>query len=370
MGIRFQHVGGDIVADRYQIVTPIGIGGSAAVYAALDGRSGERVALKVMHESDGSAVKRQRFEREAAFVQQLQHPHVVDVLDFGHTEEEQPFIVFSLLRGRSLKTALKQDGPMDPLRAGVLALQVLDALVAAHRRGIVHRDIKPANIFLEETDDGQERAQVLDFGLAKALFGDDEELLASLTATGHRLGTPRYMAPEMARGEAMGAPGDIYAMGLVLAEMVSGVPVVRSKVQVEVLSAHASPRPLPLDPEVREGPFGAVVAQAIEKEVGARFPDAATMRHEVAAAVEELGGRGPARDDTVEIADEGAIEDPPTTTFEAPAEPSLGDDTTLMADEPEPPTVPLPPKRRPWLAWGLGFAVLVALAAAAYAGLR
>ncbi|MEQ9318439.1 MAG: serine/threonine-protein kinase, partial [Polyangiaceae bacterium] len=247
---------GETVAG-YTIDRAVGRGGSASVYRATHPSRSEQVAFKVMHEHDPSGVGRPRFAREAALLQKLDHPHVVQMLDYGFTEAGLPYIVFELLRGRSLFAAIKRFGAFDPSRAGRITLQLLSALGAAHQLGIIHRDIKPGNVYLCAGHDG-DYAKLLDLGLAKALEGDGPET-DTITGTGYRLGTPRYMSPEMARGQKVGAQGDLYAMGLILAEMLAGEPVVKGNVQVDVLMAHGSATPITVDRAVTESPFASVI---------------------------------------------------------------------------------------------------------------
>ena len=269
--------------DGYRIRRALGRGGAGTVYEAEAEGSSEPVALKVMHESDPSGVGRRRFTREAALVKKLVHPHVVDMVGFGHAEWGAPYIAFELLHGHSLKQRLKKTGPLSVADAGKVILQVLDALVAAHALGIIHRDIKPANIFV--CDGHQDTyTKVLDFGLAKALWGEGAEV-ASITDTGYRLGTPRYMAPEMARGQPMGAPGDLYAVGLVLAEMITGAPVVKGKSQVDVLMTHASHDALALDEAAKQSPFAIPILRALKKDASARYATAGEMHRVVKDAL-------------------------------------------------------------------------------------
>jgi serine/threonine protein kinase len=282
---------GEVVAERYRIEAAIGLGGSAAVYRARRLDDQKLVGLKVMHElHDQSGVERKRFAREAALAQRIHHPHVVEMLDFGHSGEHAvPFIAFELLRGRSLKRVLRTDGPFDPARAGELASQVLDAIAAAHRLGVVHRDIKPANIFLCDAPRGSDAlpsAKVLDFGLAKALFGD-EMIAGALTKTGHRLGTPRYMSPEQVRVEDVREQADLYAFALVMVEMITGVALVAGKVQLEVMLAHSRPAPHVLPDAVRRSPYAALLQRALAKNPDERHSSAHQMReelHEASAA--------------------------------------------------------------------------------------
>jgi serine/threonine-protein kinase len=294
VGDPFDYRPGEVVAGRYRVERPIGVGGSAAVYRARRLADDFEVALKVMHDTDASGVGRRRFEREAALVQRLRHPHVVEIFDFGHTEGDLPYIVFALLRGRSLKERIRREGPLEVHKTGIIALQVLDALVVAHDMGIIHRDIKPANLFMC-TGEAGEMVKVLDFGLAKALFGD-ADLLQTLTRTGYRLGTPRYMSPEMARGETTGAPGDLYALALVIGEMLAGTPLIGGQSQAAVLMTHASQAPIAVPDVVGKSPFAQVIARGLAKSLKVRYRSALQMRADLESAMASLGG-GQSEDD-------------------------------------------------------------------------
>jgi len=301
----------------YTIDRAIGRGGSASVYRASHASLAEQVAFKVMHEHDPSGVGRPRFAREAALLKKLDHPHVVKMIDYGFTEAGLPYIVFELLRGRSLYAAIKRFGAFDPARAGRIALQLLEALGAAHEVGIIHRDIKPGNVYLCAGHD-EDYAKLLDLGLAKALEGDGPET-DTITGTGYRLGTPRYMSPEMARGQKVGAQGDLYALGLVLAEMISGEPVVKGNVQVDVLMAHGGPTPLSVDAEVAASPFANVIERALAKPLDVRYRTALQMHadieaalafHERALQVARMVGDYQRRQGTADLQPTLALEDP------------------------------------------------------------
>lgn len=279
---------------------------------------GRMVALKVMHEHDRTGVGRKRFEREAALVKKLRHPNVVEIYDYGHTDDGLPFLVFEVLEGQSLKEALAE-GAFGEARAGRVALSVLDALIAAHALGIIHRDIKPGNIFLRQAPG--ETVQVLDFGLAKALVGDKIET-ATLTKTGYRLGTPRYMSPEMARGLPVEEASDLYSLGLVLAEMIAGRPVIEGDIHVQIILEHASDEPLSLPAELDGSPLEAVVERALAKDPAKRFRTAAEMRE---ALVTALGENAPAP----RASSRGGLQgDGPTLELATPDEPSLPEATT------------------------------------------
>jgi len=376
---------GDVVASAYRIEGPIGLGGSASVYRAtpLDGR--EAVALKVMHETDPSGVGRQRFEREAALMQKLQHPNVVPVKDFGHTEQGLPFIVLTLLEGHSLGWVLKHAGALPVERVGRITVQVLSALVEAHGMGIVHRDIKPANIFLCAGDDDD--VQVLDFGLAKALQGD-ELLTSTLTATGFRLGTPRYMSPEMARGQKANEASDLYSLGLVMAELLSGRPLVDARTQIDVLMAHGSDVAFILPDVVLQSPLCGVIQRALAKSLEVRYRTAVQMLADVEAALlrarlEALAAKGQVRWDasadlapTLVYGGDESVEDatlpvvPPAPAASAEAAP--GDGSGPSAPPGPPAGVAAPGAAAAPLSTGLrvllGVLFVLALGAAALAG--
>ena len=302
----------------YTIDRAVGRGGSASVYRANHPSHADQVAFKVMHEHDPSGVGRPRFAREAALLQKLDHPHVVKMFDYGFTESGLPYIVFELLRGRSLFAAVKRFGAFDPTRAGRITLQLLSALGAAHQLGIIHRDIKPGNVYLCAGHEG-DYAKLLDLGLAKALEGDGPET-DTITGTGYRLGTPRYMSPEMARGQKVGAQGDLYAMGLVLAEMLAGEPVVKGNVQVDVLMAHGSATPIAVDEMVTASPFAAVIRRALAKDLGVRYRTAVQMHadveaaltyHERAVQIARMMGDYPLQGGTADLQPTLALDDPP-----------------------------------------------------------
>jgi len=228
--------------------------------------------------------ERMRFSREAAVLQKLEHPNVVRVLDYGHSDGGVPFLVFPLLKGRTLEERIAADGALDWNETGRLALQVLAALDRAHALGIVHRDIKPANIFLTPSMLG-EQVQLLDFGLARAVRGGLE---VEVTRTGALVGTPRYMAPEQVRGEQVGETADIYSFGLVLAEMLTAKPVCTADRELEIYMTHGSDRALDLPVEVLRSPFATVIRRAVAKPLEVRYRLASQMLADVRSIVEML----------------------------------------------------------------------------------
>ena len=268
---------GGVVAARYRVTRPLGHGAYGAVYEAERVAGGPSVALKVMHgrlgrSKDASA----RFEREADLLSRLRHPALVQVLDYGTTSERLPFIAFELLRGHNLEQEVEYRGRLDLATAYAVMRQVLTGLAAVHDAGIVHRDIKPANIFLcvPERKGGQPLAKLLDFGTARMLSGEQGP---RLTASGQMLGTPHYMAPEQVRGETVDARADIYSLGTVLAEMVTGERLLPGDTEIEVYMAHVADEPMELPASLLQSPVASVVARAVSKQPAERYQTAPAM---------------------------------------------------------------------------------------------
>ena len=280
---------GKTIQDRYRIEEQLGAGGVGAVYRARHLALDRTVALKVLRKQHNERwVSRQRFEREARELAKLSHSSIVAISDCG-IDGDTPFLVMELLEGESLEARLRQ-GPLSVAVALGLALELLEGLAFMHGRGLVHRDIKPGNVFLERREQGGERLKILDFGLAKLVVQGADP---SVTRSGEVLGTPAYMAPEQATGEVTDARTDVYAVGLLLFEMVVGRRPFRG-VDSEILRQQLI-EPLPLlsatlPKERLSRELDVVLQQATAKEKSKRFPDAKAM----ASALEEVL-RGPRR---------------------------------------------------------------------------
>lgn len=330
---------GAVVAGRYRINELIGGGGQGAVYKATPVGGGQPVALKLLHYRFGHGeVALKRFYREITTLQRLIHPAIVRMLDCGHTADGTPFIVFELLNGRSLRQVLREQGPLGIPRTIQLAGTVLTALEAAHAIGIVHRDIKPENIFL--SDDGHIR--LLDFGIAKAI-GSEGSRHTRLTSTGQMLGTPHYIAPEQARGGEIGPATDLYSLGLVLCECISGKRLVEGDSAVEVVLAHAFPQPLTLPDTVRGTPLGVVVERAVQKPVELRWSSAREMREAIRLLAAEGSLRALSAQSTADMPTEPRAQPSiPTVTFQAPSPAAAQVASPAVTVVPAPP----PPTRR------------------------
>ncbi|MGE0791881.1 MAG: protein kinase [Sandaracinaceae bacterium] len=284
---------GALVGQRYELIEKIGAGGMGYVYGAIDTRLDRPVAVKIIRRElaeQGSLAK--RFEREALASSRLTHPNVVVVHDYGRTDDGLPFIVMERLYGRTLTKAIRAEGRLSPAQSVKLAIDVAQALVAAHDAGIVHRDLKPDNIFVT-TSGG---AKVLDFGIAKVMDrGPSSD--PSLTHTGMMMGTPLYMSPEaIKKNQTVGHPADLYALGTILFRMLTGHPPFVHEEPVVVLSMHLqNPPPKLADvlPELgRFEPLEALVASLLEK-VPAHRPSARTTLGQLEAIARTLDAAEP-----------------------------------------------------------------------------
>src|ERR1700761_9333697 len=225
---------GAIVDNRYKVLSRLGAGGMADVFLAEDQQLGRKVALKLLHRrfsADPDFVE--RFRREAQAAAGLQHPNVVSVYDRG-TFEDTYYIAMEYLPGRSLKQLIRDEAPLDPIRAIDIAIQILRAARFAHRRGIIHRDLKPHNVIVDDSG----HATVTDFGIARAGASD-------MTETGSIMGTAQYLSPEQAQGHAVNAQSDLYSGGVVLYEMLTGRVPFDGDSAVTIALKHVSEAPKP-----------------------------------------------------------------------------------------------------------------------------
>jgi beta-lactam-binding protein with PASTA domain/predicted Ser/Thr protein kinase len=254
-----------MVDGRYRIIRRLGSGGMADVYCAQDTQLGRDVALKLLYRrfaEDTEFVE--RFRREASSAAGLQHPNVVQVFDRGQWDGTY-YIAMEFLHGRNLKQVVRDHGALEPALAVELVIQILKAARFAHRRGIVHRDIKPHNVIVD--DEG--RAKVTDFGIARAGASD-------MTETGSIMGTAQYLSPEQAQGLPVDARSDLYAIGIVLYELLTGAPPFDAESPVTIALKQVSETPVPpmqRNPAVPP-PLDAVVMRALRKEPSERFQDA------------------------------------------------------------------------------------------------
>ncbi|MFY2560389.1 protein kinase domain-containing protein [Corallococcus terminator] len=219
----------------------IGEGGMGVVYRAVHPLIGKQVAIKVLRAEHVSQQQVERLLIEARAVNSIRHPGIIDIFGFGRLPDSRPYIIMELLRGQSLSEALKQLGRLDPNTTVWILDQILSALGAAHKAGVVHRDMKPGNVFLAEALDGSSVVRLVDFGIAKLVRSHD----GPTTVDGTILGTPEYMAPEQIRGTTVSFATDLYAVGIMAFHMLTGERPFKGE-QVQVLFAHVEqPPPLP-----------------------------------------------------------------------------------------------------------------------------
>src|SRR6201992_3604502 len=274
-----------LIDGRYRVLHRLGTGGMAQVFLAEDQQLGRKGALTRLHrrfaEAPGFV---ERFRREAQSAAGLQHQNVVSVYDRGEFEDTY-YIAMEYLPGRSLKQLIRDEAPLDPIRAIDIAIQILRAARFAHRRGIIHRDLKPHNVIVDDSG----HAKVTDFGIARAGASD-------MTETGSIMGTAQYLSPEQAQGHAVSAGSDLYSVAVVLYEMLTGRVPFDGESAVTIALKHVSEAPVPpsainpaVPPELEQ-----VVMWALNKNPADRPTDADQFINalEAARSVIQSGGRG------------------------------------------------------------------------------
>ncbi len=270
------------VRGRYRLVRVLGTGGMGTVFLADDEHLGREVAIKVVRpERFDDAAVRARFEREAHALARIQDPAVIALYDSGVLDDGSAFLIMERLSGRDLGALLTHSGPGGPDQVATLAEQAAGGLAAAHRAGLLHRDIKPANLFLVP-EGASFRVKLLDFGLAKAITS-----MSELTATGAVMGTPAYMSPEQVCSLPLTPSSDVYALGAVLYECLTGRPLVDSRIVGEVFAQIVGRRPDP--PSARRAGLGAevdaVLMEALVKDPLARPSDVGAWASRLATAL-------------------------------------------------------------------------------------
>ena len=259
---------GTVIGGRYRLDAEIGRGGMSTVYRAFDTVLERPVAIKLMHREIASdSDQLERFRREARSVAQLSHPHVVTVIDAG--EEPSPYIVLEYVDGETLKDLIRREGPLPIAQAIAYAIEIARALGAAHERQIVHRDVKPHNVLISE----EGGAKITDFGIARTLTEE------GLTMAGRVLGTTDYVSPEQALGQPVTGQSDLYSLGVVLFEMLTGDVPFHGSSPVAVAMKHVRedvPDVQLLRPELSAA-TAALVDRAVSKDLGRRYADANSM---------------------------------------------------------------------------------------------
>jgi serine/threonine-protein kinase len=383
----FEKLEGEIVADRFRALKKMGRGGMGVVYVAEHVTLEKRLALKVLHPrwTRNREVK-QRFLLEARAAAKVKHDNIVDITDFGSTGGGSFFIAMELLEGEDLGQLLEREHRLSWRRARPLLLQMLSGLEAAHDAGIVHRDMKPANVFLDTRRGPTPRVKILDFGVAKMTDCPEGQ---SLTQSGTLVGTPEYLSPELVRGKRPDGRADVYSVGIIAYQMLTGQRPFKASSVMEVLTKQMfyDPQPPSLAaPDAGIPPaVDPLVMRALAKDIDQRYQSA----RELALAVEDIpasagpgtGPAGPREGSTPESYAEGSsptlvsgpqaavtvdLTTPKRSSERSTPERSSGE----RASEGAPGRAPAAARRRTWPGVLLGGGLALVVAALVVLGLR
>ncbi|MBK7863127.1 MAG: serine/threonine protein kinase [Archangiaceae bacterium] len=286
---------GETLDGRFKIIEPIGSGGMGRVYKAVQAPLNRAVALKVLDYNYGPGrdpTFRQRFLVEAAMTAKLNHPNTITVIDYGCTESGIFYIAMEYLEGRTLDQHIAKSGPLPWRRALTIAQQVARSLREAHNLGVVHRDLKPPNIMLLDSGDDGDVVKVLDFGLVKSFVAGHELEGRALTQQGMLMGSPPYMAPEQGENNVADPRSDIYSLGIIMYEMLTGAPPFKGNNAMQVILEHVNkpvpPLKTPARVELPPQQLLALVMKCLAKSPMDRFQS----MEEVLAAMQEVASPG------------------------------------------------------------------------------
>ena len=357
---------GSIIADRYHVMKKLGQGGMGQVYLVEHVKMGRKSALKVMHPGmvkDVDAIS--RFNREAANASRISHANVAAVYDFGETPEGVIYLAMEFVDGPPLTKIVEETGGLAPQRAVEITRQTAQALAVAHDMGIVHRDLKPDNIMIAKTRDGDDLVKVVDFGIAKASGNAAQKV----TKTGHVVGTPDYMSPEQLAGDAVDARSDIYSLGLVTFNMLTGCLPFPSDSPQESMIMRLTDRPKSLAdmrPDVAwPDELQLVMDRALEREAPRRYQGATEFARDLVRAIQPMRDGVPvsARQATAARTAVPATRVAPSATLTPRSFPTV----SVPPPQPAPPVATQTPQRRS-LAVPIagGIAVLLIVSAALF----
>lgn len=272
---------GDVFENRWLIEEEVGRGSFGAVYRCREQGRSEPVAVKVLLPwVEADQEMRHRFKREAKLAQHLVSPHGIRIYEFGETADGTLYLVMEYLQGMPLNVILADEGKIEPARVAHIARQTLVSLAEAHQMGIVHRDLKPPNIFICDNRETPDYVKVFDFGIAKIVGGTKEGSLqetTKLTVRGGLVGTPVYMSPEQCRGEDLTPASDLYSLGVLMYEMLTGDVPFDDTNPVRIMMLHNQQQPPALPPAIGSTLVGKVVMRALEKDTRKRYATAEEM---------------------------------------------------------------------------------------------
>ena len=282
------YVGQD-VAGQFRIVQRIGTGGMGAVYKAEQPEMNRFVAIKILHSKYLARTDLvSRFRREARAMSHLSHPNTARVFLYGQLEDQSCYFVMEYLEGRNLAQVVRAEGPMDPLRAINIMVPVCGALEEAHQAGIIHRDLKPENIFLTSQGGITDFPKVLDFGLAKVTERQMRPGSLILTQEGMVFGTPEFMSPEQARGEALDGRSDIYSLGIIMYELLTGKLPFDARQPMDFINMHINQPPISLAERAPDREFPRGLEEALMRCLAKAPADRYQTAAELAQALRDV----------------------------------------------------------------------------------
>ena len=306
---------GQVINGAYAVHELIGEGAIGRVYRATQLSLKKTVAIKVLHAGFSRDEKvKKRFKREALAASRISHPNAVTVLEFGESQYDRMFLAMEFVEGRSLADELKSREPLSPVRIVDLLIQVCAALGEAHAGGVIHRDIKPENIMLVQHRAGGTQVKVLDFGIAQFQSSEDGPQDTRLTRVGHACGTPGYMSPEQARSEKLDARADLYSVGVVMYEALTGFPPFEAEAMVDLVAKHLYSN-VPSFERTRPGlevpePLERICLKALAKKPEARFDSALAMQEALEQVRDQLEASPAAASDDLDLDDPTVVADP------------------------------------------------------------
>ncbi|MBZ0185707.1 MAG: serine/threonine protein kinase, partial [Candidatus Obscuribacterales bacterium] len=270
--------------EKYELISIIGSGGMGSVLKVRDRDLDKILAIKLLQKelSDNTA-NRKRFEQEAEAASKLDHDNLVSVYGYGETENKTPYLIMDYIEGESLAEILDREGKLEPERALKIFSQIADALSHAHLLSVIHRDIKPTNIIISTSDDGSEKARIVDFGIAKVL-PDNSRQTRDLTQTGEVFGSPQYMSPEQCLGFMLDQRSDIYSLGCLMYESLTGAPPFSGINPIQLVVKHINDDIAAFPPELKSSKLvqnlERIVMHCLEKDQTARFQTTDELIHD------------------------------------------------------------------------------------------
>jgi serine/threonine-protein kinase len=266
----------------------LGAGGAGVIYKAMQKPLGRLVAVKMIHSHLMTPTAVKRFQQEATTIGRISHANIIAVYDFGISEDNQPFMVMDYVEGTPLSDVLDQVGYLSVDDTKLITKQLCDGLAHAHSKGILHRDLKPSNIMMVPVENGPDIAKILDFGLAKVIYGEEDDEREHLTKTGETVGTPAFMSPEQVMGKQLDVTSDLYSLGCVMYHCLTGEPPFVGETKMETMLMHLNAQPEPINPTDGEpliSPYlEMIVLKLLEKNPANRFRSMLELKEAIESA--------------------------------------------------------------------------------------